>query len=159
MFSRLFSCCKKTNDEPKPSSKIIQWCDTLQFFPPINTGNVIKVDIDAIIVAAHLPYESSPLYRFTVILGGIDFSEIKYETSIEAKEELENLLLNKTITLKNIKNENYGRILADIYIDNLHVNQYLVDKKYVDPYITVKTSNEWFKMYKNKNTLETLETE
>ena len=107
MFSRLFSCHKNHIPQQNNISNDIQWSNTLQFIPPINTGRVIKVyDADTFIVAAHLPYDSSPLYRFTVRLNGIDYTEIKYGIDlINAKEELEHLILNKTITLKNIKNE------------------------------------------------------
>jgi len=158
MFSRLFSCNKNSIPEQNSVSNDIQWNDTLQFIPPINTGQVIKVyDADTFIVAAHLPYDSSPLYRFTVRLNGIDYSEIKYGiNSTNAKEELENLILNKTITLKNIKNEKYGRILADIYIDNLHVNQYIIDEQLMKPRVTIKDSKAWFKLYKCTKTNETI---
>lgn len=149
MFSRLFGCHKNDNHEEKCASNDIQWNNTLQFIPPINTGRVIKVyDADTFIVASHLPYDSSPLYRFTVRLNGIDYTEIKYGIdSINAKDELEHLILNKTITLKNIKNEKYGRILADIYIDKLHVNQYMIDEQLMPPRITVKDSKSWFKLH------------
>lgn len=150
MFSRLFDCHKNSIPEQKCVSNDILWNDTLQFIPPINRGQVIKVyDADTFIVAAHLPYDSSPLYRFTVRLNGIDYTEIKYGIdSINAKKELEHLILNKTITLKNIKNEKYGRILADIYIDELHVNQYMIDEKLVPQRITVKDSKSWFNLYR-----------
>jgi endonuclease YncB( thermonuclease family) len=158
MFSRLFSCHKNPIPEKKYLSNDIQWNDTLQFIPPINTGRVIKVyDADTFIVAAHLPYDSSPLYRFTVRLNGIDYTEIKYgNDTIHAKDELENLILNKMITLKNIKNEKYGRILADIYIDNLHINQYMIDEQLMPPRITVKDSKTWFKLCKCIKNNETI---
>ena len=37
--------------------------------------------------------------------------------------------MNKEIILKNLKTEKYGRILADVYLDDLHLNQYMLDKK------------------------------
>ena len=41
----------------------------------------------------------------------------------------------KTITnLKNVKNEKYGRVLADVYLGDLHVNQWLLDNKYAVQY-------------------------
>jgi len=162
MFSRLFSCNKnhipQQNSASNDISNHIQWNNTLQFIPPINTGQVIKVyDADTFIVAAHLPYDSSPLYRFTVRLNGIDYNEIKYNNnSMNAKEELEYLILNKTITLKNIKNEKYGRILADIYIDKLHVNQYMIDEQLVPQCITVKDSKSWFNLHKSIKTNESI---
>ena len=135
MFSRLFGCynasasanskadlpVNKKTEEPKK----IQWSDTLQFIPPINTGQVIKVyDWDTFTLAGHLPYEGSPLYRFSVRLNGIDCLNLKGKTG----KHLEDLIMGKTVTLKNVKNEKYGRLLADVFIGDLHVNQYMLDE-------------------------------
>jgi endonuclease YncB( thermonuclease family) len=158
MLSNFFACYKKKELEQKqPVTKNIQWCDTLQFTPPINSGYVIKVyDGNTFIVAAHLPYENSPLYRFTVLLKGVDCSVITCGTEKEkqcailAREELETLILDKTITLKYIQNEKYGRILADVFVDGIHVNQYMIDKKLVVPYDCVRNSETWLVRYKKK---------
>lgn len=170
MFWRLFGCCKKNNQSPdseqeqeqkqkqkQNATKNIQWCDTLQFTPPIDSGHVIKVyDGNTFIVASHLPYENSPLYRFTVLLKGVDCSlitcgtEKEKQCAIFAREELESLILEKKITLKNIQNEKYGRILADIFVDGIHVNQHMIDKKLVIPYDCVRNSESWLARYKKK---------
>ena len=92
-------------------------------------------DGDTITIASKLPYTSSPLYRFSVRLNGIDCPEIKGKDYNEkqcaqiAKEEMSNLILNKIVTLKNVKTEKYGRILADVYIDELHLNNHLIQKR------------------------------
>ena len=158
MLSNFFGCRKKTKSEKvEHVTKNIQWCDTLQFTPPIHSGHVIKVyDGNTFIVAAHLPYENSPLYRFTVLLKGVDCSVITCGTEQEkqcailAREELETLILEKTITLKNIQNEKYGRILAEIYVDEIHVNQHMINKKLVVPYDCVRNSDSWLARYKKK---------
>jgi endonuclease YncB( thermonuclease family) len=134
MISRLFGCCNDTNVKTDLSVNInanakepkkIQWSDTLQFIPPINTGQVIKVyDWDTFTLAGHLPYEGSPLYRFSVRLNGIDCLNLKGKTG----KHLEDLIMGKTVTLKNVKNEKYGRLLADVFIGDLHVNQYMLDE-------------------------------
>ena len=68
-------------------------------------------------------------------LNGIDCPEIKGKDENEkqcaqiAKEEMSNLILNKIVTLKNVKTEKYGRILADVYIDELHLNNHLIQKR------------------------------
>ena len=169
MFSRLFGCYNaKANadlsanintEEPKK----IQWSDTLQFVPPINTGQVIKVyDGDTFTLAGHLPYDGSPLYRFSVRLNGIDCAEIKGKTeeekeyAIRARKELEDLIMDKTVTLKNVKNEKYGRILADVFVGDLHVNKHMIDKGLAVEYDGgAKTTKSWFEIYKNKNIDET----
>ena len=45
-----------------------------------------------------------------------------------ARDELSKLILNKHIVLKDLKTEKYGRILAEVYLDDLHLNQYMLDK-------------------------------
>lgn len=170
MFSRLFGCynakanintnSNKNSNTIAPSK--IQWTDTLQFVPPINTGIVIKVyDGDTFTLAGHLPYEGSPLYRFSVRLNGIDCAELKGKTeeekecAIRARKELDSLIINKTVVLKNVKNEKYGRILADVYVDNIHVNQHMIDKGLAVSYDGgAKTTKSWFEIYKVNNTNE-----
>jgi len=138
MFYKLFNCCNGNTEEPikEPINepKKIQWSDTLQFIPPIDSGQVIKVyDGDTFTLAGHLPYDGSPLYRFSVRLNGIDCAEIKGKTeeekvsALKARDQLSALILGKTVTLKNVKNEKYGRLLADVYVGELHVNQYMLD--------------------------------
>jgi micrococcal nuclease len=141
MFYRLFGCCNTNTEGPKKEVKNIQWSDTLQFIPPINTGQVIKVyDGDTFTLAGHLPYNGSPLYRFSVRLNGIDCEEIKGKTyeekecALKARDKLSALILDKTVTLKNVKNEKYGRLLADVYIGELYVNQYMIDNGLIVEY-------------------------
>ena len=38
------------------------------------------------------------------------------------------------MTLENIKREKYGRILADVYIDDIHLNNLLIQEKYAVVY-------------------------
>ncbi len=42
--------------------------------------------------------------------------------------------VNKVVALKNLKTEKYGRVLADVYLGDLHVNQWLLDNKYAVEY-------------------------
>ena len=166
MFSKLFGCYnansnKNNIDKPKNTEqpKQIQWSDTLQFIPPINTGQVIKVyDGDTFTLAGHLPYDGSPLYRFSVRLNGIDCAEIKGKTeeekecAIRARKELDELIMGKAVTLKNVKNEKYGRILADVFVGDLHVNKHMIDKGLAIEYDGgSKTTRSWFEIYKSKN--------
>jgi len=110
--------------------------EAVHFIPPITSGRVIKVyDGDTITIVSKLPYKESPLYKFSVRLNGIDCPEIKGENDDEkqcaqlAKKELESLILNKQIILKNLATEKYGRILADVYLDDLHLNKHMIDKR------------------------------
>ena len=120
----------------------ITWDDTIQFVFPIYKGQVIKVyDGDTITIAAYMPYiDSSPLFRFSVRLNGIDTPEIKGHTEEEkqvAKETrdiLSNEILHRVVFLKNVQTDKYGRILADVYLDDLHINKWLIDNKFAVEY-------------------------
>ena len=161
----LFNFTRNTNDKPvlKPEKEPknfnengddITWQDTVEFTFPIQGGRVIKVyDGDTITIAAKLPFDNSPLYRLSVRLNGIDTPEIKGKTDDEktaakqVKDALSNLILNKRVSLKNIQTEKYGRILADVYIGELHINQWLITEKYAVKYDggTKKSPESWLK--------------
>jgi len=124
--------------------------ESVQFVPPITEGDVIHVyDGDTITIVSKLPYDASPLYRFSIRLAGIDTAEIKGKTererelAQEAKFALQKLILNKVVVLKNVKNEKYGRVLADVYLGDLHVNQWLLDNKYAVQYSGGKKTTDW----------------
>ena len=166
----LFNFTRDTNEKPneKPEPKDfnedgddIRWQDTVEFTFPIQGGRVIKVyDGDTITIAAKLPFDNSPLYRLSVRLNGIDTPEIKGKTEDEktaakqVKDALSVLILNKRVSLKNIQTEKYGRILADVYIGELHINQWLITEKYAVKYDggTKKSPESWLK-YKITDTL------
>jgi endonuclease YncB( thermonuclease family) len=119
----------------------IEYKDTTAFIPPIVAGKVVKVyDGDTITVASKIPGTAFPIYRFRVRLAGIDSAEIKGHTeeekkaAIVARDALHNLIFGKIIVLQNVGTEKYGRILADIYIENLHINQWMLDNNYAVPY-------------------------
>lgn len=134
------------------------WSNTVPFIPPITHGHVIKVyDGDTITIAAKLPYSESPHYRFSVRLNGIDCPEIKSQNKEEkeiaqiAKSEMEKLVLGKSIDLKNITTEKYGRILADVYVNEQNINQHMLDKKLAIKYGGGKKDKnfDWKKYYYN----------
>ena len=134
--------------------RIIKWEDTTAFTMPITGGQVIKVyDGDSITIAAYLPMDSSPLFRFSVRLNGIDTPEIKGKNEDEkaaakaARDALSDLILHKYIMLKNVDTEKYGRILADVYLDDLCINDWLIKEHYAVKYDggTKKPPISWLK--------------
>jgi endonuclease YncB( thermonuclease family) len=38
--------------------------------------------------------------------------------------------MNQKIRLENVTIEKYGRLLADVYYDGIHVNQWMIDNKF-----------------------------
>ena len=122
------------------SMEYIEYKDTIEFVVPITKGKVIKVyDGDTITVASRITPES-PIYRFQVRMNGIDTPEIKggsmheKELAIKARNELSKMIMGKMVYLKNNKTEKYGRVLSDVYLNDLHINQWLLDNKYAVEY-------------------------
>ena len=148
-FKNRFNIFKKTQNENDNIKNFItdgtdiEWKDTIEFTFPIKGGRVIKVyDADTITIATKLPFDDSPLYRLSVRLNGIDAPEIKgngvsdeeKEAAKNAREFVFNLVNNKFVELKNIKNEKYGRVLADVYIKDIHLNELLLKERYAVKY-------------------------
>jgi micrococcal nuclease len=140
----------------------ISWEDTLEFTFPIKGGRVIKVyDADTITIASKLPFDTSPIYRLSVRLNGIDTPEIKgkgisddeKEAAKNARDFVTNMVLNKFVRLENIENEKYGRILADVYIGDIHLNKLLLEEKYAVKYDggTKNKPESWLKYKLEKN--------
>ena len=136
----------------------INYKDTTAFVPPILYGKVIKVyDGDTITIAAKLPYDLSPVYRFSVRLAGIDSPEMRgggeKETALAtiSRDALHGLIFGKIIELRNNGKEKYGRLLADVYTTpnaitkSIHVNQWMLENKFAVPYDGGKKgrSPEW----------------
>jgi endonuclease YncB( thermonuclease family) len=92
-----------------------------------------------------------------VRLNGIDCPEIKGKNENEkecaqiAKKELSDLILDKIVSLKNVEPEKYGRILADVYMDDLHLNKHMIEKRLAvsyDGWTKICPSN-WMDYYTN----------
>jgi endonuclease YncB( thermonuclease family) len=132
----------------------IKWEDTEEFTYPIEGGRVIKVyDVDTITIASKLPYPESPLYRISVRLHGINAPEMKSNYFLKdekdaakiAREFVYNLVINKYVRLENVDTEKYGRISADVYIDDIHLNELLLQEGYAIKYDggTKNKPNSW----------------
>ena len=92
-------------------------------------------------------------FRFICRLNGIDAAEIKSKNqnekkvAIEGKQFLESLILDKCIRINCYNYDKYGRILVDIFLNNIHINNLLIKKKYAYPYNgkTKTKFEEWHK--------------
>lgn len=130
------------------------WKTTIPFVPNVTHGKVIKVyDGDTITVASRLAFENSPVYRFAVRLTGIDSPEIKGKNEAEktlakaSRDALANKILGKIVRLENVGTEKYGRLLADVYHDDLHLNKWMLESNFAIPYSggTKTRPEEWDK--------------
>jgi micrococcal nuclease len=129
--------------------------DAIQFIPPVKYGKVVKVyDGDTITIVATLDfgvYQSPQLYKFSVRLTGIDCPEIKTKNENEkklaiiARDELKKKLDNKIVELKNVSLEKYGRLLADVFVGDICVNEWMVTNGYAVKYDggTKERPEEW----------------
>jgi micrococcal nuclease len=152
------SCCSQNSSKNTvPPVEIFDWSKVKPFIPPIKGGIVIKVyDGDTITIVSRLPYEDSELFKFSIRLKGIDCPEIKSpnedekQLAIDARDALSRLLLHKFIILKNISTEKYGRILADVYLDEKHINKWMLEQKFAIEYNggTKQKSDFWIKYHK-----------
>jgi micrococcal nuclease len=118
----------------------VDYHDTVHYVPQLTCGKVVKVyDGDTITIASRLPGNDT-IYRFSIRLAGIDTPEIKTvnkmekERAVFVRDKLYDLIFGKIVMLKNISIEKYGRILADIYLDVLHVNEYMIQHNYAYKY-------------------------
>lgn len=87
----------------------------------------------------HVIFKFNKTYKkFKVRLYGIDCSEIKSqsECSKNAKEYIENMILNKIVRLECLKYDKYGRILGKIYTlpNNIFINTELINRGFAIQY-------------------------
>ena len=131
------------------NTALVEWKDTIAYVPPVKTGVVIKVyDGDTITIATKLDYT---MYRFSVRLSGIDSPEIKAKSANEkklavlSKDALTKQIIGKTVELKNVSMEKYGRLLADVYCNGIHINKWMLENGFAVPYSgqTKKRPTEW----------------
>ena len=128
------------------------WDNTDPFQPDVRYGKVIKVyDGDSITIAAK-PYANYPVYRFSIRLNGIDTPELRTSNENEkkhgiiARDALKEKILDKIVTLKNVDSEKYGRLLADIYLGDENICQWMIEQNYAIRYDggTKVKPKEWF---------------
>ena len=126
------------------------------FVAPINHGRVIKVyDGDTITVAAYLPYDKSPLYKFSVRISGIDCPEMRTQNPDEkkiaviARDTLYKKIFGKIVYLENVANDKYGRILADVMYEGHSCGDLLIESRLAVPYDggTKISPDNWVKYY------------
>lgn len=151
LWKYLLVCCfrKKNNNilHKNMSSDLVnllenvEYRDTIPFVPPIQYGKVIKVyDGDTVTIASVLPNTTEPIYRFSIRLNGIDTPEIRGKTqeekelAIQVRDALAEKIYGKMVELRNVGNEKYGRVLAEIYLDGENINQWLVDENFAVAY-------------------------
>jgi micrococcal nuclease len=96
-------------------------------------------DGDTVHAVFSLP-RSSTIYKYKLRLAHIDTPELKSKNinekikANEAKKIVEDMILDKIVYLELEGEDKYGRILANIYINNLNLNDFLIKNKYANKY-------------------------
>ena len=123
------------------------WENTTPYVPSVGAGKVIKVyDGDTITIATKLKSDDKikvdkcPVYRFSVRLNGIDTPEMKSKNENEkkhailAKHFLSEKILGEVVRLENVSVEKFGRVLADVYHDDVNMNELMITNNYAVAY-------------------------
>jgi endonuclease YncB( thermonuclease family) len=118
------------------------WKTCNPYVPNISHGKVIKVyDGDTITIATKLKNSTDDtIYRFSVRLAGIDSAEMKSnsthekELAIAARDALHEKIMDRIVELRNITIEKYGRLLANVYCDDVCINEWMLQNKFAVPY-------------------------
>ena len=143
-FYVLFKCFGNNIKTPLES---VSYSDTIPYIPPVSKGKVVKVyDGDTFTIATKLPHNKEQYYRFPVRIKGIDAPELRTKDKIEkeyaiiSRDYLSSMINDRIVHLENVEFEKYGRLLADVYIDNVSVSKAMLDKRYAVEYDGKKKS-------------------
>ena len=135
-------CCRWNTKSEENEIPMLDPKTLPTFIPPVNSGRVIKVyDGDTITIASKLNgFADSHIFKFSVRLNGIDTPEMRTknadekEVAIIARNALSSKILGNIVILKNVSLEKYGRLLADIYFEECHLNNWMLEHYYAIPY-------------------------
>jgi micrococcal nuclease len=118
----------------------IRYEDTVEYMLILSDVKVIKVyDGDTITVGFYMDGSDRP-FRASVRLNGIDTPEMKGKSPEEkqraklAQQFLSSQILGKVVTLSNIAKEKYGRLLAEVHCEGVHINQLMIDNNHAVAY-------------------------
>ena len=104
------------------------------------------IDGDTIEATVDLGFNIFTKIRFR--LNGIDTAEVTStvpETraiAFRAKARVAELILGKDVTIKSSKSDKYGRWLADVYIDSVHLNEQLLLENLAKEYTGVGATTQ-----------------
>lgn len=89
------------------------------------------------------------MYRWNCRLSGVDTPEIRTkdlkekEYGYKVRDALREKILGKIVRVKCGEFDKYGRLLLEVFLEDLSVNQWLIDNKYAFEY-DGGTKKQWF---------------
>ena len=69
-------------------------------------------------------------------MNGYDSPEMKTKNDEErevaklAQKALSDKIMGRDVILRNVRLEKYGRLLCEVYLDDLHLNKWMMDNRY-----------------------------
>ena len=93
--------------------------------------------------------EPERLYRWNCRLSNVDTPEIRTKNLKEkayakvVRDKLREKILQNIVTVECKDFDKYGRLLVDIFYENININQWLIDNEYAKQYSGGKKS-KWF---------------
>jgi micrococcal nuclease len=118
-----------------------------KFVLPVTRGKVVKIyDGDTVTVAF---YMNAKLYRTQVRLLGIDAAELKGSSDVEkfaarqAKDALSLKIMGKTVDLRKVGTEKYGRLLAEVWLGDENVCEWMLSQGHAVPYTGGTKTFRW----------------
>jgi endonuclease YncB( thermonuclease family) len=67
-------------------------------------------------------------FKIKVRLNKIDCPERKQAFSERATQELSNMIFNHTVRVDYVRKDGYGRVLGDVYVNNLYINEEMIKR-------------------------------
>lgn len=112
---------------------------------PLFSLNGIKTDAKVVHVydgdTVHVVFKLfDNYYKWVCRIAHVDTPELRTKNEEEKKkgyetrDKLRDLILDKIVNIHCLDFDKYGRLLAELYIDDIHVNQWLIDNNYAKKY-------------------------
>lgn len=163
------SCCSaqtKKNTlklELNPSVTVPTLDECVEYIP--TSGYVVSVYDGDTFTLAVWNQEIQKWTKWPVRVAGIDCPELRTKNAnektiaLKAKTFVESTILNKHVQLKNVSREKYGRILADIHVENHEnsLNQMLLERRLAVAYDggTKHVPDDWVAFHNQSATTTT----
>lgn len=109
-----------------------------KYIPQITEGRVVSVyDGDTIHIVGYVIHNPQ-LFKFSVRLRGLDCPEMKSGKSLDTSERsiavlaqqyISNIVDGNIVILQNVDLDKYGRLLADVHCNGIHLNKSIIDMR------------------------------
>lgn len=79
-------------------------------------------------------------YKWVGRIAHVDTPELRTKNENEKKlgyhvrDKLREMILNKIVTIECLEFDKYGRLLIEIYLEGLYINQWLIDNNFAKKY-------------------------